>query len=787
MSNEIKYLDKIPSNQEPVSLDDVQPPYGYNERTEGQDYSDLLRRLRKHLPLLIGISLVVTTIAAIEAFRNRSVYRAQTTLEIQAENRTLFRSGDVVIQSDEYEYGYAMTSAIRSNIRLMQSRPLLEDVVVALKLDRNPQFLDITRRESIWDGVRTMIGRIARSPAAAKPPARTPPPASTALSFETQVARPPQETERLMPYVDLLQQQLFAEPVEDSRMMTVSIEHTDPRLAANIANTLARIFIEHSYRNKTRKFSNTSAWLVARTRELQAKVQEAETNLAAYTSSNNIFSSDGSENLTIEKLSKLHGLVLQAETDRLLKQSLYEEVRQGRVEQLPEAFADTRTAALKARLGELQVQAAQFAGRIGPDNPRVIDLKKQISAIEKQVADSQSTLQEKLKADYERAARDETALRSAFARARDEAVQQNQAAIRFSILKQEVETAKALYTEFLNKTSQANIQVAEQHSNINIIDPAIVPRAPVRPNRLRTILLGFVLSLALGVGIALTIEFLDNTVKNIDDVTRYSQLPTLAVIPGIGAQRQIISGAKPDAEQKNNGLITRISEKRAGRIMEMAAEAYRSLRASVLLSTAGSPPSSILFTSARPAEGKTTTAINTAISLAQLGSRVIVLDADMRRPSAHTLIGLQNAAGLSTWLSRETSLDALIQRVPDHGISFIASGPIPPNPAELISSARMKELLSILVNDYDHVIIDSPPVMNVTDAIIMATFVEGVVIVVRGGQTRRNLLIRARQELQKVGARIFGVVLNDADLKGDGYDDYYSGKYYSSYNSDGGD
>lgn len=770
-------------------MDDLYPVDPFGTQSSGPDYSEILRRLRKHLFLITGIAIVITSIVAIESYRTKSIYRATTTVEIQAENRTLFRSGDVVIQSDDYEYGYAMTSAIKSNIRLLQSRPILEDVVVAQKLDLSNEFFDVTERKPIWEAVTTIIGRASRAAMPVKTPPAPPKSVSPALSFETQVARSQQETERLMPYVDLLQRQLFAEPVEDSRMMTISIEHTSPQLAATIANSLARIFIEHSYRNKTRKFSNTSAWLVARTRELQAKVQEAETNMAAYTSANNIFSTDGSENLTIEKLSKMHGLVLQAETDRLLKHSLYEEVRQGRIDQLPEAFADAKTAALKARLGELEIQSAQFTGRIGPDNPRVIDLKKQITAIEKQINESQSTLQEKLKADYDRALRDENALREAFNRARAEAVQQNQAAIRFSILKQDVDTAKVLYTEFLNKTSQANIQVAEQHSNIQVIDPAIVPRSPIRPNRLRSILLGLVLSLAFGVAVALTIEFLDNTVKTADDVTRFVQLPTLAVIPRVtGSKLQLVAHDGPirnlrlnDDQSGETGMRSRLNDRRTNRNSDLTGEAYRSLRTSMLLSTAGNPPKSILFTSAQPGEGKTTTSINTAISMAQLGARIIVVDADMRRPNAHRLLGADNLLGLSTWLSRDVILSDLIQYFPESNVSLIASGAIPPNPAELISSSRMKELIRILTNDYDHVIIDSPPLMNVTDSVILSTMVDGVVLIVQSGTTKRTIANRARQELRKVGARIFGVVLNDVDLKGDGYDDYYSGKYYSDY------
>jgi len=750
---------------------------------------ELWRRIRKHKWLIFFLSLIITTVVTIQVFRTKSVYRATATLEIEKENHTLFRSGDVVIESEESDHGYFISTAIKTKIRLLQSRPPLEDVVVALKLDQNPRFLEVMERKSIWEAVRSISSKIGSSKIGkSDQPGDGSMSAAEALAMrsENRIARSPIESARLAPYVEILASHLSATPVEGTRMLAVSIEHTEPAIAATVANTVAEVFIEHSFRNKTKKFADTSGWLNARTRELQAKVQQAETELADYTSSHNIFSTDGKENLTIEKLSDLHGQVMKAETDRLLKQSLYEEVKQGRVAQLPEAFADPKTAALQSKLGELHTQAAQYVGRYGADNPRVIDLRKQISAIEKQVNDSRSTLEEKLKADYERAVRDEHALRQAFERAKSAAVQQNQAAIRFSILRQEVETAKALYTNFLNKTNQASLQVAEQHNTIRVIDPAVTPSAPVGPNRTRSILTALLLSLCLGVAIALTIEFLDNTVKTTDDIGLLLNLPTLAVIPAMASKRarlfpvnrtgdQQSGSARSDGPANLYSLVSS-SEKK----YSVLAEAYRGLRTSVLLSTAGSPPKLILVTSGQSGEGKTTTAVNTGVSLALLGARVLIIDADLRRPTAHKKLGLDSTLGLSTFLSRQdVELDLLIQPSETPNLSLLASGPLPPNPAELISSERMKELLRIAVAEYDHVLIDSPPLVSVTDPVILATLVQGVVLVVQGGRSKRALIRRARQALANVGAKIFGVVLNNVDLEREGYDDYYYSRYHS--------
>jgi capsular exopolysaccharide synthesis family protein len=212
-----------------------------------------------------------------------------------------------------------------------------------------------------------------------------------------------------------------------------------------------------------------------------------------------------------------------------------------------------------------------------------------------------------------------------------------------------------------------------------------------------------------------------------------------------------------------------------------AAEAYRVVRTSMLLSTAGNPPKTILITSGQPGEGKTTTAVNTAISLAQLGASVLLIDCDMRKPSTHKIFGLDNMRGLSTYLSRDIKIDGLIRKLQIPNLSLLSSGAIPPNPAELISSDRMKNMLRELGEKYDHILIDSPPLINVTDPIILSSLVDGVMLVVHGGKSTRGVAQRARQDLVSVGAKIFGVVLNNVDMRREGYNEYYYYRYYSDY------
>ena len=437
---------------------------------------------------------------------------------------------------------------------------------------------------------------------------------------------------------------------------------------------------------------------------------------------------------------------------------------------------------------------AQIRVKLAPEHPRVVELSKQIATIQKQVEDSSQRLAERLKADYERTAREEQTLRTALTQAKTEASHQNQDNFQFSILQQEVETSKKLYTDFLQKTNQANLQTASQQTKgkmIELIEPALVPASPVGPDRLRTIMIGLLLSLAAGIALALFLEFLNNTIKSVEDVTEYMGLPTLAIVPALGKKSQPQmqpvgpTSLTPEALTAANGKLTaQFGNLIVNNNRSAFAEAYRAIRNSILLASAGTPPRTILFTSSQPGEGKTTTAINTAIALSQLKVRTLLIDADMRRPTLHKVFGVSNTQGLSTYLSGNVEVGGLIQKLPIPNLYLLPCGMIPPDPAELVSSAKMKELLEILAPEFQHIIIDSPPLINVSEPIVLATLVDGVIFVIKGADTKRSIVRRAKQELRNVRARIIGIVINNLDLKTEGYDDYYYQRYHSEYKQD---
>lgn len=757
--------------------------YGYGVPDDQKIHlRELWRTVRKRKWLIATITVIITTLLTIDMYRTKDTFQASTLIEIGKEVTALGRPGS--IYGDDYDPFYMVN--IKTKMLTVKSHSLLEEVVNQKQLDQNPKFLRASGKRSLWDALKMMGAKVGiKNTEQAVPDSEIP------QTIQAGAVSGEEESKLREACIVVLDSGLTVEPVKETRALRISFTHTDKQIAADVANTVANVFLDRNFENKTEKFRGAAKWLDESTRKLKAKVEEADQTLKNYEREHGIFATDKEGTLTTAKLSSLHSQVLRAQTERMLKQSLYEEVRQGRVERLPEAYADLlfktapKVADLQKQLSDLQTQLAELKVKFGPENFKVVEVTEKIAAIKSQIAESGKSLEEKVKNEYERAVREENMLKTALTQAKGEAIQQNQDAIQYNLLKGDVDTNKALYQDFLNKSNQAQAQVVEQQNNLRVIEPAQVPGSPIGPRRFFTILVGMLLSTALGVGLAFLLDYLDNTIKTVEDVSRYAQLPALSVVPAVTGNARRSLAAKGRKALGNGHPSRRRSEVEYNLAtldnQSSAAEAYRVLRTSVLLSAAGSPPKTILVTSGQPGEGKTTTVVNTAISLAQMGASVLIIDCDLRRPATHTVLGVNHTEGLSTYLSRNVSIADLIQKLPIANLSLLPCGPIPPNPAELIISEKMKEMLQDLAGRYDHIIIDSPPLINVTDPVILSTMVDGVILVVHGGKSTRDVLRRARQELSTVGAKVFGVVLNNVDLRRDGYDNYYYYRYYSGY------
>jgi polysaccharide biosynthesis transport protein len=776
------------------------------------------RIIYRHKWLILSLVLIALPLATIQAYRAKPIYQATTTIDIRPETSSLSKAGDILfVESNDNT---------KAEIVIIKSLPVIKETITRLNLDKNPSFLDVTTKRSVLEVITSLKGarseqkeKLAQEVAkqnqeAAKQNANSAADNTVVGALKTvdlendefvadsseNHADAQAEHKRLGPYVQTLSDNLGVEGVRDTRLIKISFRHTDPDIAIAVANGIAKSFMLHNYQTKTERFANASNWLEKSTRKLKAQVEMAERKLVDYSRENNIISLEGKENLTAEKMSKLHEQVMRAEFDRILKQSLYEEVNRGRVTQLPEAFADPKTAEVRKDIDELAVEASQLSVKFGAKHPKLLEVQKKMATLQEQIKENRSTLEERLKADYERAVRDEASLKAELERAKGEAVQQNQASIQYGVLRQDLETAKALYTDFLNKTSQANIQRAEQFNNVRLIEAAEAPSGPSAPNRNQTILLAFAISLALGIGLAYLIENLNTTIRTVEDASRSTQLPLLAVIPTLtdslpDGKRNGIPGKSQVATKLNAATmkdvddsvepLSDVSDKPVladtMKMFSAAAEAYRMLRTSILLSTAGHPPKTMMVTSGQPGDGKTTTVFNIALALTQLKAEVVVVDCDMRKPRIHKLLHMPKNEGLSTLLTSGGDPDKFIRQTPVPHLSVLPCGYTPPNPSELISSDNMKELLRILAERFDYVIIDSPPLISVSDPIILSTLVDGVILVVKSGQSKSEVARRACQDLSAVGARILGVTLNNLNIRTDGYDYYRHYRHYVDY------
>ena len=405
-------------------------------------------------------------------------------------------------------------------------------------------------------------------------------------------------------------------------------------------------------------------------------------------------------------------------------------------------------------------------------------LQGQLKEIDQLILDEKKSIIDQMGNDYNAARQRETLLTQALDQQKIEANQMSERLVEYNILKREAEANKTLYDGMLTKLKEANIAGALKSSNIRVVDPAMVPSTPTRPAKARNIALAFIVGLVGGIGLALLREYLDNTVKTPDDIETLSRLPSLAVVPAFSdsngnGRRGLLKGVSSNGHDKRIELVAQHLPK------SQMSEAFRALRTALLLSQADHPPQVILVTSALPREGKTTAAANLAVTLAQLGDSTLLIDADLRKPGVGRLLNMTDGkyAGLSSYLAGVSSLDLVTVPHPSiPNLAAIPTGPLPPNPADLLSSHKLADAITELRGKFKFIVIDSPPIMAATDAVILSVQVDGVLLVVRSGETPKEAFTRTRDLLVSVKCRMLGVVLNAVDSSAPDY--YYSYRYY---------
>ena len=572
--------------------------------------------------------------------------------------------------------------------------------------------------------------------------------------------------------------------VPDTRIIEIRYLHTNPQYAADAVNTIAAVFIEQNFRTKYDSTMRASEWLTKQLTDMQLKVEVADQKLVDYQKANGIVGVDEKTNITTAKLDELNHDLTAAEAERIEKQAIYEQAKANDPQTLANVAPNGLIDKLRGQEADIQSQLAQLTTQFGPSYPKVAELNAQLKQVQEAITRETGRIQNKLQQDYLGALARERMLRAQFDQQKQESNVLNEKSIEYLQLKRDADSTHKIYDDMVAKQKEALVTAGLRSNTIRIVDPARAPVFPSQPNVPRNMLIGFLLGLTGGVALAFVQEMLDNTVKTPEEVQYLTALPALGMIP--------LNKRLPEKSRSNGHSTALIRKDTFGDAVEMVAharpkseiaEAYRALRTSILLSSLGQPPKCILVTSALPQEGKTTTCINTAIVLAQKGAKVLLVDADMRRPSIHNKLALRARGGLSTLLTGSDTLQSVLISATDiPNLHVIPAGPPPPHPAELVGSAIMKGFINEWREKYDHIIIDSPPCLSVTDAVLLSVDVDAVALVLRSGHTPKEAVRRARNLLFQVKAKVLGVVVNAVDLHSpDMYYYSYASKYGSYY------
>jgi len=706
------------------------------------DYWHILTKRKLYVLLAAGLLFGLT---AINTFRTPKLYESVGRVAVYHEQSITDMKDGGPMASDDWDY----TVAMETQVRVMQGDSL------GLKV----------ARDLGWDQQLT-----GRAPGATET-------SSGAIPLDTERLTPQQESA----LIGRLHTGLQINSIPNTRMIELRYSDPDPQMAARALNVFMADYIQENIRAKYESAMQASEWLTRQLAELRLKVETSQEKLVKYEKENDILGIDEKQNIITAKLNDLNKALTDATAERIQKEATYGLTSNSSPELIAKADPSSFIEQLRVKEAELKTQLAQVSTQFGPAYPKVQELNNQLQQVQESIATETKRISGRLQSDYLGSSRRENMLQAALNKQKQEANRLNERAIQYTLLKRDLDTNQQLYDNLLQRLKEAGVSAALKSSNIRIVDSARVPTSPSKPDVPRNLVLGLLAGLTAGIVLAFVIEVMDNTIRTPEQVQTISALPSLGVVP-MSVPMGAGEGNGKDLTAWRPGKDAKVEVIAHSHPKSEIAESYRALRTSILLSALGTPPQVILVTSALPQEGKTTTCVNSGIVLAQQGGRVLVVDADLRRPSVHASLGIKAGGGLSTLLAGRNTLEEVLVRSPQmSNLYVLPAGPPPPHPAELLCSVRMKELLFEWRTRFDHIVIDTPPALSVTDAVALSVEADSVILVIRSGVTRKEALRRARDLLVRVNAKVTGVVVNAVDLRAPDLHHYYYSGYPEGY------
>lgn len=699
---------------------------------------EYLRVLYKRRHIAAAAFLIAFGSVAAYTFTATPIYSATAQLLIENEESNVVDFKEVVKENRQTVDYY------QTQYRILSSRALARRTLDAEKLWNHPMFT--ARRPSLVATVKGWFGLGKQAIAEPKGAA---------------------ETQEQSDVIDTYLNALRISPVRNSRLVQVTFLTPDAALSARIANAHAAAYIDQNLEFKFLASKEAADWLSDRMKEQRQQVEQSEQALQKYREQTGAVALEDRQNIVVQRLADLNTAVTKARTERIEKEAVYNQLKEiqtdkNALDTYPAILNNTFVQQLKAQLSELQRQQAQLADKLGERHPDMVKVRSAIDSIQTRINAEVQKVVQSTRNDYQAALANERSLQQSLDQQREEAQQLNRASIQYGALQRDAQSNKEIFSGLLQRTRQTDIATDLKTNNIRVVDAAETPRSPSSPNRRNNLIFGVVGGLFLGICLGFLTEYFDNRIKSPDEIPQHLGVSFLGLIPKIA----------PSVGNIDTPLISR-------QVPHAFSEAVRTIRTNVVFSTAEEGPKTLVVTSTGPGEGKTVVTANLAIALAQAGNRVVILDCDMRKPRVHELFGVSREPGLSNVMVGSAKASDAVRRSLVTNLWCLPAGKLPPNPAELLGSKRFREFVTSLGEHFDWIILDSPPVMAVTDATILAHFATGVVFVIGCEMTARGTARTAIAHLDSAQAKYFGAVLNLVDLNRNPY--YYANYYRSDY------